>query len=41
MDFLEDINKYINDGDYERAIEELNLLIYKIIILNELQICIA
>ncbi|TXJ39801.1 hypothetical protein [Brachyspira pilosicoli] len=29
MDFLEDINKYINDGDYERAIEELNLLIYK------------
>ena len=29
MDFLEDINKYINDGDYKRAIEELNLLIYK------------
>ena len=29
MDFLEDINKYINDGDYKRAIEELNLLIYE------------
>ena len=29
MDFLEDINKYINDGDYQKAIEELNLLIYK------------
>lgn len=29
MDFLEDINKYINDGNYKRAIEELNLLIYE------------
>ncbi|MEI0530641.1 hypothetical protein R4I97_03670 [Brachyspira pilosicoli] len=29
MDSLEDINRYINDGDYKRAIEELNLLIYK------------
>lgn len=28
MDSLEDINRYINDGDYKRAIEELNLLIY-------------
>ena len=29
MDSLEDINRYINDGDYKKAIEELNFLIYE------------